>query len=267
VIVGNPPYSVGQDDTGENNQNLSYPKLDGRIAASYAAHSSSTNKNSLYDSYIRAFRWAADRVKDEGIVCFVTNGGWIDGNTMDGFRKTLQDEFSDVYVFNLRGNARTQGELRKKEAGNVFDAGSRTPVAVTLLVKRKGHDGRATIRYHDIGDYLTREQKLDIISGFGSHQSVPWQTIEPNEHHDWINQRSGDFGSFVPLNDANDAVFLLRSSGVQTNRDNWAYNASPSVLADNMEKMIDFYNHQLALHRGAIQSASSFKDRRKWPVS
>jgi len=263
VIVGNPPYSVGQDDTGENNQNLSYPKLDGRIAASYAAHSSSTNKNSLYDSYIRAFRWAADRVKDEGIVCFVTNGGWIDGNTMDGFRKTLQDEFSDVYVFNLRGNARTQGEFRKKEAGNVFDAGSRTPVAVTLLVKRKGHDGRATIRYHDIGDYLTREQKLDIISGFGSHQCVPWQTIEPNEHHDWINQRSGDFGSFVPLNDANGAVFLLRSSGVQTNRDNWAYNASPSVLADNMEKMIDFYNHQLALHRGAIQSASSFKDREK----
>lgn len=263
VIIGNPPYSVGQDDTGENNHNLSYPKLDGRIAASYAAHTSSTNKNSLYDSYIRAFRWAADRVKDEGIVCFVTNGGWIDGNTMDGFRKTLQEEFSDVYVFNLRGNQRTSGELSRKEGGKVFGSGSRTPVAITLLVKRKAHTGKATVRYHDIGDYLTREQKLDIITGFGSHQSVPWQTLEPNEHHDWINQRSGDFGSFVPLNDANDAVFLLRSSGVQTNRDNWAYNASPSVLADNMEKMIGFYNHQLTLHRGAIQSAASSKDREK----
>ncbi|WP_258182256.1 Eco57I restriction-modification methylase domain-containing protein [Burkholderia multivorans] len=132
VIVGNPPYSVGQDNANDNNQNLKYPKLDGRIAATYAAHSTATNKNSLYDSYIRAFRWASDRIKDEGIVCFVTNGGWIDGNTMDGFRKTLQDEFADVYVFNLRGNARTQGEQRRKEAGNVFDSGSRTPVAITM---------------------------------------------------------------------------------------------------------------------------------------
>ncbi|MDO8039566.1 type ISP restriction/modification enzyme [Janthinobacterium sp. SUN137] len=263
VIVGNPPYSVGQDDTGENNQNLSYPKLDGRIGATYAAHSSSTNKNSLYDSYIRAFRWAADRIKEEGVVCFVTNGGWIDGNTMDGFRRSLRDEFSDVYVFNLRGNARTQGELRRKEAGNVFDAGSRTPVAITLLVKRKGYSGPATIRYHDIGDYLSREQKLEIITGLGNHQSVPWQIIEPNEHHDWINQRSGDFGSFVPLNDAPDAIFMLRSSGVQTNRDNWAYNASPTVLAQSMERMIDFYNNQLVLHRNAVQIEGSSKDKEK----
>src|SRR5690606_1113839 len=135
VIVGNPPYSVGQDDTGDNNRNLNYPKLDGRIASTYAAHSSATNKNSLYDSYIRAFRWASDRIKDEGIVCFVTNGGWIDGNTMDGFRKTLQDEFADVYVFNLRGNALTSGERRRKEAGNVFKDGTKTTVSIALLIK------------------------------------------------------------------------------------------------------------------------------------
>ena len=263
VIVGNPPYSVGQDDTGDNNRNLNYPKLDGRIASTYAAHSSATNKNSLYDSYIRAFRWASDRIKDEGIVCFVTNGGWIDGNTMDGFRKTLQDEFADVYVFNLRGNARTQGEQRRKEAGNVFDAGSRTPVAITLLIKRKNHQGKAAIHYHDIGDYLSREQKLEIVSQFGSFQQVPWQALEPNEHHDWINQRSGDFGAFVPLNDDPNAIFSLRSSGVQTNRDNWAYNASRDVLAANMEALIGFYNQQLLTHRAKLENVGSSKDREK----
>lgn len=257
VIVGNPPYSVGQDGGNDNNQNLKYAQLDGRIAATYAAHSTATLKNSLYDSYIRAFRWASDRIKDEGIVCFVTNGGWIDGNTMDGFRKTLQDEFSDVYVFNLRGNARTQGELRRKEAGNVFDAGSRTPVAITLLVKRKAHTGKATVRYHDIGDYLTREQKLGIITGFGSHQSLPWQTLEPNEHHDWINQRSGDFNAFVPFNDSPDAIFAMRSSGVKTNRDSWVYNPSRTALEGNVRRMIDFYNQQVVLHSERCKAAGS----------
>jgi predicted helicase len=155
VIVGNPPYSVGQDNANDNNQNLSYPRLDGRIAATYAAYSTATNKNSLYDSYIRAFRWASDRIKDEGVICFVTNGGWVDGNTMDGFRKTLQDEFSDVYVFNLRGNQRTSGEISRKEGGKVFGSGSRSSVAITLLVKRKQHVGSAKVLYHDIGDYLT----------------------------------------------------------------------------------------------------------------
>lgn len=263
VIVGNPPYSVGQDNANDNNQNLKYPKLDGRIAATYAAHSTATNKNSLYDSYIRAFRWASDRIKDEGIVCFVTNGGWIDGNTMDGFRKTLQDEFADVYVFNLRGNARTQGEQRRKEAGNVFDSGSRTPVAITLLIKRKNHQGKAAIHYHDIGDYLSREQKLEIVSSFGSYQQVPWQTLEPNEHHDWINQRSGDFNAFVPFNDEPDAIFALRSNGVQTNRDAWVYNSSKANLEANMQRMIDFYNDQLALHGSIVQSAGSAKEKEK----
>lgn len=245
VIVGNPPYSVGQEDAGDNNRNLRYARLDGRIAATYVAHSTATNKNSLYDSYIRAFRWASDRIKDEGIVCFVTNGGWIDGNTMDGFRKTLQDEFSDVYVFNLRGNQRTSGELSRKEGGKVFGSGSRTPVAITLLVKRKGHVGRAQVRYHDIGDYLSREQKLEIVSGFGSHKAIPWKVLQPNEHHDWINQRSGDFGTFVPFNDEPNAIFAMRSAGVKTGRDAWAYNLSKASVTVNMKRMIAFYNDQV----------------------
>ncbi|HEJ3369404.1 TPA: DEAD/DEAH box helicase [Pseudomonas aeruginosa] len=257
VIVGNPPYSVGQDGGNDNNQNLKYSKLDSRIAATYAEHSTATLKNSLYDSYIRAFRWASDRIKDEGIVCFVTNGGWIDGNTMDGFRKTLQDEFADVYVFNLRGNARTQGEQRRKEAGNVFDSGSRTPVAITLLIKRKNHQGKAAIHYHDIGDYLSREQKLEIVSSFGSYQQMPWQTLEPNEYHDWINQRSGDFNAFVPFNDEPNAIFAMRSSGVKTNRDRWVYNPSRLALEGNVKGMIERYNEQVALHSDRCKAAGS----------
>ncbi|MBD9475206.1 DEAD/DEAH box helicase [Achromobacter sp. ACM01] len=263
VIVGNPPYSVGQDDTGDNNRNLSYSKLDDRIAATYAAYSSATNKNSLYDSYIRAFRWASDRIEDEGIVCFVTNGGWIDGNTMDGFRKALQDEFSDVYVFNLRGNQRTSGELSRQEGGKVFGSGSRTPVAITLLIKRKNHQGKAAIHYHDIGDYLSREQKLEIVSNFGSYQQVPHKALEPNEHHDWINQRSGNFGAFIPLNDDADAIFTLRASGVQTNRDNWAYNLSRDELASNITSLIDFYNEQRLAHQAKLEKSGSSKEREK----
>lgn len=241
---GQPALLCEQDDAGDNNQNLRYARLDGRIAATYVAHSTATNKNSLYDSYIRAFRWASDRIKDRGVICFVTNGGWVDGNTMDGFRKTLQDEFSDVYVFNLRGNQRTSGELSRKEGGKVFGSGSRTPVAVTLLVKRKGHVGNAKVHYHDIGDYLTREQKLDIVSGFGSHEAIPWKALKPNDH-DWINQRSGDFGAFVAINDEPGAIFAMRSRGVSTGRDAWAYNLSKSGVTANMKRMVAFYSDQV----------------------
>ena len=263
VIVGNPPYSVGQDDANDNNQKLSYLRLDGRIAATYATHSKAVNKNSLYDSYIRAFRWASDRIKDEGIVCFVTNGGWIDGNTMSGFRKTLRDEFSDIYVFNLRGNQRTSGELSRKEGGKVFGSGSRTPVAITLLVKRKDADHLGRIHYHDIGDYLTREQKLAIVTDFGNYQALPLKEIHPNDHHDWINHRSADFEEFVALNDGPGAIFELRSNGVQTNRDDWVYNFSRVALESNVSRMIDFYNLQMKQHGKEIQEAGNAKDKER----
>lgn len=145
VAIGNPPYSVGQSDANDNNQNQKYDALDASIRDTYAVYSTATNKNSLYDSYIRAFRWASNRIKDQGVICFVSNGGWIEGNTMDGFRKSLAHEFTSIYVFNLRGNARTQGELRRKEAGNVFDSGSRTPIAITLLVKNPAKAGQLKV--------------------------------------------------------------------------------------------------------------------------
>lgn len=261
VIVGNPPYSVGQDNANDNNQNLSYPMLDGRLAATYVAHSTATNKNSLYDSYIRAFRWASDRIKNEGLVCFVTNGGWIDGDTTDGFRRTLQEEFSDVYVFNLRGNQRTSGEQSRKEGGKVFGSSSRTPVAITLLVRRKNHQGKARIHYHDIGEYLSREQKLEIVTSFGSHKHVPWQTIQPNEHHDWINQRSAKFGAFMALNDEPEAIFEFRSRGIATARDAWVYNSSREALSKNVSRHIDFYNQERERISSNLKDCSNQKDR------
>lgn len=246
VIIGNPPYSVGQNSANDNNQNLKYPRLDSRIETTYAARSTATNKNSLYDSYIRAFRWASDRIGTEGIVCFVTNGYWLDSNTADGFRHELEREFAAIYVFNLRGNQRTSGELSRKEGGKIFGSGSRTPVAITLLVKKAGSNGKAVIRYHDIGDYLTRENKLAKIAAFGDYTALPWTVLQPNEHDDWINQRNAAFNDFVPLNDEEKtAIFSMRSRGVETSRDAWVYNFSKEVLERNVSSMISFYNHQV----------------------
>ena len=245
VILGNPPYRVNQGNSNDKNQNLSYDFLDESIRKTYAAGSTAGNKNSLYDNYIRAFRWASNRIRKQGIVCYVSNGGWIDGNTMDGFRKSLAEEFTSIYVFNLRGNARTQGKLRRQEAGNVFGSDSKTSIAITLLVKNPQKKGTCAIHYHDIGDYLSREEKLSRLAEFGSIAHVHWERITPNEHHDWINMRSADFGSLVPLNDAPNAIFVLRSRGVETSRDVWVYNFSKSALEDNIRRMIAFYNDQV----------------------
>lgn len=245
VIVGNPPYSVTQGGA-------KYNDLDRRIGETYARYSLSTNKNSLYDSYIRAFRWASDRIEGDGVVAFVTNGGWVDGDATAGFRKCLRDDFSDIYVFNMRGNQRTSGELSRQEGGKVFGSGSRAPVAVTILVKRADHTGPGTIHYHDIGDYLTREQKLEITDEYGSYTQVPWQTIKPNKNHDWINQRSDDFQKLKPLTGTKDAVFEVRSNGVQTNRDVWVYNFSPERLKANVNTMISAYNQDLDRHFNTV---------------
>jgi len=201
VIIGNPPYSAGQDSANDNNQNLKYPSLDEQIRTTYAAKSSATNKNSLYDSYIRAIRWASNRINDKGIVAFVTNGSFIDGNAADGLRKCLVEEFSTLYVFNLRGNQRTSGELSRKEGGKIFGSGSRTPVAMTVMVKDPNHLGECSLFYHDIGDYLTRQEKLDIIADFKDIGSINWNEIQPNAEGDWINQRDPIFDTFVDIKD------------------------------------------------------------------
>lgn len=249
VIIGNPPYSAGQTSENDANKNLKYPQLDGKIRSTYAAYSTATLKNSLYDSYIRAFRWASDRIKDKGIVCYISNGYFIDSNAADGLRKCLMDEFTSIYIFNLRGNARTSGEQRRMEKGNVFGEGTRTPVTVTILIKNPDRNGQCQLFYHDIGDYLNREEKLKIITDFASFKNIPWVKITPNASYDWINQRDPAFDTFISLGDKRDknsvTIFDVYSSGVKTNRDDWAYNFSKPQLSTNMSRMIDFYNEQV----------------------
>ncbi len=264
VIIGNPPYSVGQKSANDNAQNQSYTKLDGRIAATYAAATDATNKNSLYDSYIKAFRWSTDRLDPEngGIIAFVSNGAWLDGNSTDGLRQCLQKEFSSIWVFNLRGNQRTSGELSRKEGGKIFGSGSRTPIAITLLVKNPGKPtAKATIHYVDIGDYLNREEKLTIINKYRSvgNPDMPWQTLQPNEHGDWLNQRNDLFETFIPIGDKDDkkaGTFFVPfySNGLKTQRDAWCYNSSKSQLERNIRSTTDFYNEQQEAFQQAKRS-------------
>ncbi|WP_319023333.1 DEAD/DEAH box helicase [Kocuria marina] len=246
VIVGNPPYSVGQTSANDNNANLVYPTLDARIRNTYAALGSGQNKNSLYDSYVRAMRWGSDRIGDRGILAYVTNGGYIDGNSADGIRKSLVTDFDRLYVFNFRGNQRTAGEQSRKEGGKVFGSGSRATVAVLLAVKDPTHTGDCELRYRDIGDYLSREAKLEIIRTAGLNDEG-WQTLEPNAKGEWLNQSTDEFQEYAPLGAKGDtsagtAILSSHSRGVATARDPWCYNYSARHLANNMQTIITTFN-------------------------
>ena len=267
VIVGNPPYSIWQKSANDNAQNESYPTLESRIENTYVAQSEAALNKSAYDSYIKAFRWASDRLneKEGGVIGFVTNGAWLDANGLDGMRKCLEREFSAIYVFNLRGNQRTSGELSRKEGGKIFGSGSRTPIAITILVKKpKVSDKAARICYHDIGDYLSREEKLNIIRNMGdiSNPLMQWVTITPNEHGDWLNKRSEQFKLYTPLEPekkfgkGNKSFFEGFSLGLGTNRDAWVYNSSLVELQANITKTIDFYNQQVESYKTAKQEMS-----------
>ncbi|WP_159824399.1 DEAD/DEAH box helicase [Arthrobacter sp. 9AX] len=249
VIVMNPPYSAGQSTANDNNQNQKYPVLDASIADTYAKLSTGTNKNSLYDSYIRGIRWASNRIKDDGVIAFVSNGSFIDGNTADGIRKTFASEFSRIFVYNLRGNARTSGEQRRKESGNVFGGGARTPISIAILIKNSESDGLADIQYRDIGDYLTREQKLDILETEQSLEGTDWESVTPDGHGDWINLRDVRYDSFQTIGlktpkagSGNPSVFEVYSGGLQTNRDSWVYSYSARSVRENVSRMVSNYN-------------------------
>lgn len=267
VVVANPPYSAQQDSENDNNQNLEYPVLDQRIRSTYAEKSNAKLLKNLYDSYIRAIRWASDRIKDKGVIGFVTNGSFIDANNMDGLRGSLTDEFTSIYVFNLRGNARTQGEQRRMEAGSVFGAGTRTPVAITLLVKNPAKSGPATLRYHDIGDYLDRPEKLKIIHSFASilgiESAKKWTTLRPNAEHDWINKRDPAFERFIVLGDKDSETtppvltfFKSYSLGVVTNRDAWIYNMSHKQTEAQVKAMVNVFETERAKYQTACEGLS-----------
>ena len=254
VIVGNPPWSAGQRSSADNNPNVDYPEIEARVAETYAARSTATLKNSLYDTYKMAIRWASDRVGAQGVVAFVTNGSWIDGNADSGIRACLTEEFSSIYILNLRGNQRTQGERSRREGGKVFGQGSRAPVAITVLVRNPNaaHEG-CHILYRDIGDYLSREDKLAMVRQWESVAGIDdWQEIAPDLHHDWIGQRDAAYQALYPMGSkaakagrADDAIFRLFSNGYKTSRDAYIYNFSRDACARNARKMEQDYREAL----------------------
>ena len=292
VIVGNPPWSAGQQSVSDNNPNVDYPELEKRVRETYIEHSKATLKRYLYDTYKLAIRWASDRIGEQGIIAFVTNASWIDGNSDTGIRACLAEEFSSVHVLHLRGNQRTQGEVSRREGGKVFGSGSRAPVAITILVKNptksspdkadKGgskHEG-CKIHYHDIGDYLTREQKLKALQEAVSVKGFSdWQTITPDRHYDWVGQRSEAFAQFYPLGSmdtkagkADDALFRLYSPGMATNRDAYIYNFSRNTCAENAQRMTQDYlaalsefseNHNIAMDEVIFRNSSNVKWNRE----
>lgn len=283
VIVGNPPYSVGQGSANDDAANLEYPGLDQRIAETYLASSERKGgKRASYDSYIRALRWASDRIGEAGVIGYVTNAGWIETNSTDGLRKSLKDEFSNIYIFHLRGNQRTSGDESKREGGKIFGSGSRTPVAITLLVKNPLASDHGRIHFHDIGDYLSREEKLAIVDRFGSisgiEREASWRAIIPNEQGDWLKQRDRNFEKFI-LTGAKRAsheelaIFSKFSNGVVTGRDSWVYNFSRGKIAQVCESMTAFYNQEIdrlveheALH-GRVADVQSFVEKDPMKIS
>jgi len=225
VIIGNPPYSAGQKNENDNAKNVKYDTLDARIRSTYAEHSTATNLNSLYDSYIRAIRWASDRIEGEGVVGFITNGSWLRGMASDGMRKCLAAEFSSLYIFDLRGDGRTTAEKQRKDGGKIFGQSTRTPVAITFFIKTK--------------------QKLDEITSFDNLFNVPWQELTPDKYHDWLDQRDQSFYQFIKIADKKSPDSTLYqqyySMGIKTNRDAWVLNHHPEKLTRHIEKLIATY--------------------------
>lgn len=257
VIMGNPPYSVGQASANDNNANVAYPHLDGRIRATYADRTNATNKNALYDSYIRAIRWASDRLgTNAGVLAYVSGNAWTERQFANGMRKCLAEEFSNIYVVNLRGDIRKNmlSKGRAKEGQNVFGSGSMTGIAITLFIKNPNSKQYGEIFYHDIGDELKQSEKLEklneYISVAGIKKVEGWERIVPDQHGDWLSQRDDSFGKFIVLGNKKDnnekVLFENYSSGVKTQRDAWCYNASKVKLAFNIKRMADFYNEELA---------------------
>ncbi|GAA8739306.1 DEAD/DEAH box helicase family protein [Helicobacter pylori] len=262
VIIGNPPYSAGQKSQNDNNQNLTHPKLEKLVYETYGKNSTAKVGKTTRDTLIQSIRMASDLLKDKGVLGFVVNGSFIDSKSADGFRKCVAKEFSHLYVLNLRGNARTSGEVSKKEGGRIFDSGSRVTVAIIFFVKDKSVQN-STILYYEVGDYLKREAKLNLLAGFENLDLVPFKEITPNDKGDWINQRNDDFEKLIPLKRdktlQNPSIFDINSLGVASGRDLWVYNFSPKNLKQSVQTCIETYNADLKHFNEVFREA--FKQR------
>lgn len=244
LIIGNPPYSVGQKNANDDNQNYKHPFLEQRIKESYVQNSfSSSSVRSLYDSYVKAIRWASDRIKGQGVIAFVTNGGFIDGVSHQGLRKCLYEEFNSIYIFNLRGNIRL---FDKREGENIFGSGCMTNVSIVFLVKDSNNDAKG-LYYKDIGESLKRSDKLNIIEESKSLMNIinEFSLLLPDKHSNWINQQNDVFEKYVSISDENNNFFNEKDMGIVTNRDSWVINFGEIPLAENINRMVNNYNQEV----------------------
>lgn len=254
VIIGNPPYSVGQESQNDNNQNEHYEQLDRRLAETYAARTNATNKGKLYDSYIRAYRWASDRIGEKGIIGFVTNAGWLESTSADGMRKCMTEEFNKIYIYHLKGNQRTSGERSRQEGGKIFGEGSRSPVIIVFLIKNPESTDHGKIYFHAVDDYLTREEKLATLTKVRSVTCASLHIIVPDVHGDWLNQRDDSFSTFISVagkNPSENSIFKRPIAGVCTNRDAWVYNSSIGKIDENINRSVNAFIKASKLFDGA----------------
>ncbi|MGL2489659.1 type ISP restriction/modification enzyme [Helicobacter pylori] len=262
VIIGNPPYSAGAKSQNDNNQNLSHPKLEKWVYEKYGKNSTAKVGATTRDTLIQSIYMASQLLKDKGVLGFVVNGSFIDSKSADGFRKCVAKEFSHLYALNLRGNARTSGEERKKEGDGIFDSGSRATIAIIFFVKDKSVENSA-IHYYEVEDYLKREEKLHRLANFLNLDAIAFETIIPNNKGDWINQRNDDFEKLIPLkrDKKNDSIFDINSLGVVSGRDPWVYNFSPKTLMQSVQNCVETYNADLKRFNERYREA--FKQRAK----
>ena len=254
VIIGNPPYNAHQVNENDNNRNRKYPMLDALVSETYAKDSEKTNKNALGDMYVKAFRWASNRIHQEGIVAFVTNNSFLDSLAFDGMRHHLEQDFSAIYHINLKGNARATGEQRRREAGNVFNDMIRVGIGITFLVKKANHLEKGTQIYiYNIDDYFSSAEKQSFLEEKGTYINVPFQHVPQNPNHIWlIDGLQKAFASFLPLatkdskaGQHSQAIFRLFSNGLQTNRDQWVYDFNATNLQVSVKSMLDTYNYEV----------------------
>lgn len=246
VIIGNPPYNANQMNENENNKNREYPAVDKRIKDTYIK-ASTAQKTKLYDMYARFLRWASDRIDKNGIIAFVSNSSFIDSRTFDGFRKVLGEEFNYIYILNLKGNARTSGERRRKEGGNIFHDLIRVGVAIYFIIKKEGETG-FQVHYDEVEDYANAEMKFNYLTQ-RSFKDIPFVHYIPDKNNNWINLVENDWEEMIPIADKtvklgrnNQAIAKSFSLGIVTARDDWMYDKDDENLANKVKYFIETYN-------------------------
>ncbi len=253
VVIGNPPYNVGQVNENDNNKNRKYPTMDARVAETYAKDSTATNKKALADPYIKAIRWSSDRIGDEGVIAFVTNSGFLDGVAFDGIRKHLADDFDVIYILNLSGNVRKNPKL-SGTTHNVF--GIQVGVSINFFVKtRNNANSQAQICYARVDELWRKEDKYRYLDSQKHYRNIEWKSITPDQRYTWLTEGlRAEFETFIPMGtkeakatkgEAADVIFKIFSSGVATSRDAWVYNFDRNTLTENMKRTIESYNEQV----------------------